>query len=529
MKKRTKHLVSLLVAAVTTTSLFVGCGANENPGDTIPDSTAQINGHDVLFDKPVHFNIMIPSHASYPFQEDWYVLDLIKEYTNVDFKITAVETGGFDEKLNLAMSSGELPDMISMIGGKAVQQYAPQGAFINIMEYMDQMPNFKKWYDEHPDIITNYLSADGGLYQFPVSEELGETDRRGWLIRQDILEKEGLSVPTTKDELYDVLVALKKAYPDSYPMVLRSMNGNMEQLAMLSYGWGTGFMATRYSRFLSYDYDKKEWYFGATTPEFKEMLEFYAKLYKEGLMIPNVLTLNTQGWQDAIANSDSFITVDYLSRIDFFNNSMRASNPDFTMAYMKPPVFNEKVGDKFAYCTEAKLGYAVASTTKNLDEVLKYIDWLYTDEAEELLTWGRPNELYTEAADGTRTWKNFTTAAEMKKGTGFETYGMYQRVDFAGELATFSPECKAATLEAKKHDLPMQPQLAYTSEEQNVIDTIGTNIATYVCEQVSKFLLGERSFDTWDAYVQEVENLGLDQLKAVHESSYTRALENQSK
>ena len=43
-------------------------------------------------------------------------------------------------------------------------------------------------------------------------------------------------------------------------------------------------------------------------------------------------------------------------------------------------------------------------------------------------------------------------------------------------------------------------------------------------EQVSKFLLGERSFNEWDSYVAEVEALGLADLKAVHESSYARVL-----
>ena len=50
------------------------------------------------------------------------------------------------------------------------------------------------------------------------------------------------------------------------------------------------------------------------------------------------------------------------------------------------------------------------------------------------------------------------------------------------------------------------------------------NIQTFVNEQISKFMLGERSFDTWDAYVDEVNSLGLDKLKAIHESSYARVL-----
>ena len=172
-----------------------------------------------------------------------------------------------------------------------------------------------------------------------------------------------------------------------------------------------------------------------------------------------------------------------------------ANNPEFTMAYMVPPAFNEDVGNQFAYSAKVLLGFVVSSQTKHLDEALAYIDWMYSDEGRELLTWGRPGDLYTEDAAGNRTWKEFSTAAEMKQATGFETFGFYQRDDFNGELSTFSPECRSAT-----------------------------NVKTFVDEQVSKFLLGERSFDEWDSYVAEVEALGLADLKAVHESSYARVL-----
>ena len=101
-----------------------------------------------------------------------------------------------------------------------------------------------------------------------------------------------------------------------------------------------------------------------------------------------------------MANSDSFITIDYLSRIDFFNKAMRESNPEFTMAYMVPPAFNEDVGNQFAYSAKVLLGFVVSSQTKHLDEALAYIDWMYSDEGRELLTWGRPGDLYTEDAAG---------------------------------------------------------------------------------------------------------------------------------
>lgn len=534
MKKRFHKILSLLCVAALLAGLLAGCSSASSgapaptPSSAAPASSdASGAGEPVsagpLFDKPVTISMLTASHASWPFQEDWYVLDVIKEYTNVDLEVTAVDTSGFAEKVNLTMSSGELPDLIFLTENSTVQQYAPQGAFVNILDYIDQMPHFKAWYEENQQYAANYMSADGGLYQFP-QKGVEETERRGWLYRKDIFDAQNLEMPATKEEFYDVLVALKKAYPDSYPLAFRSFAGSMAQMNMLLPSWGAYYLDTVDNRYFGYDYDTGEWKFGPTSPECKEMLEFFNKLYKEELLLPNFLTIDTKGWQDVMANSDSFITVDYLSRIDFFNKAMRESEPDFSMAYMTPPAFSEDVGNKFAYSAKVLLGLVVSSQTKHLDEVLAYVDWMYSDEGRDVLTWGRPGDLYDEAADGTRTWKDFNTAAEMKQATGFEVFGFYQLYDFNGELSTFSPECRSATEEARKYDLPQLPVLAFNDEEQEVVNTVGTNIKTFVDEQISKFLIGERSLDEWDAYVAEVEALGLDQLKAVHESSYARVL-----
>ena len=421
MKRTTKKSLALLSTAAFALSMLAGCsggssgssaGSDAATADTASESTAasetDATADGPLFSDPVEISMLIPSHASWPFQDDWYVIDMINEETNVDFKITSVDTEGFSEKLNLTMSSGELPDLIYLIGNAAVQQYAPQGAFVNILDHLDEMPNFKAWYEENQAYALNFMSADGGLYQFP-EQGVDETNRRGWLYRADVFEELGLEVPTNQDEFYDVLVKLKEAYPDSYPLAFRSFAGQLTQLNMIAPSWGTSFIDTGDNRFLGYDFETGEWTFGPTSPEFKEMLEFYNKLYEEGLLLPNFLTIDTKGWQDVMAASDSFITIDYLSRIDFFNNSMRESDPDFTMAYMAPPSFGENGVNKFAYSAKGVYGFVVSSQTKHLDEVLAYVDWMYSDEAKELLSWGRPGELYEEDAEGNRscicTWQ----------------------------------------------------------------------------------------------------------------------------
>ncbi len=159
-------------------------------------------------------------------------------------------------------------------------------------------------------------------------EGSGETGRRGWLYRADIFTKNNIAVPTSYDELYTALKKLKDIYPDTYPLVFRRNVANFELTAPQ---WGTG--QGRY-----YDYDKKVWRFGPIEPNYKEMVKYFHKLYQDKLIPPDWVTLDTKGWQDIISTSKAFVTFDYASRLDFYNVPMRKENPDFTLAYMIPPV-----------------------------------------------------------------------------------------------------------------------------------------------------------------------------------------------
>ena len=518
MKKKT---ISLILAVILCLGIVTGCTtggtSSANTSSNSQGGSTVSPGEGPLFSKPVSISIFTRSHPSWPYQDDWYVKKLIKEETNVDLDVTAVAEETFNEKISLVFSSGNLPDMIWSVGNNLVRQYGPQGAFINALDHVDKMPNFKKWYDANTDYALNYLSADGALYQLP-EQGADQSNRQGWMYRKDIFDKLHLSVPTNQDEFYNVLKALKKEYPNSYPLTFRD---GIDKFGMIAPSWGTSYFDATDNRMLGFDKQSNKWTFGPTQDSFKEMLQFYNKLYKEGLLIPNCLNIDTKGWQDVISNSDSFITLDYLSRIDFFNTPMRATNPEFTMAYMAPPAFGKEGINKFAYSAKDILGFVVSSKTKHLDEVLTYLDWMYSDKAVDLLSWGREGETY-KTVNNERKWLNFSTAAEMKQGTGFETDGFYERFNFDAESSLFSNEVKSAIEQARPYDLPQQPVLSYTEDELEIYSTVGDTVSTFVSEEASKFLLGERSFDTWDDYVKQVNAMGVDQLLKIHQDSYDR-------
>ena len=506
MKKLHKQVLSLATLSALLLTSFTGCSKDAaTTGEPTGDGKENVT-----------LSLMIPSHPSYPQEDDWEVIQYVKEATGVTLDIESVLNSGssFDERLNITMVGDGLPDLIFPINNNCVKKYGDVGAFVNLFDHMEQLPHFSKWYESNKEAVTPYLSADGSLYQFP-SVGLQESNRRGWLYREDIFAKHNLEVPTDSESLYTVLKELKTLYPDSYPLAFRS---ELAQLLMIAPSWNTDYFAANRHMYLD---ENDEFQFGPIDDEFKDMLMFFNKLYEEELLIPNFLTLDTAGWQEIMSTEQSFITIDYLSRIDFFNGPMRESNPDFNLKYMPPPKGGDNGVAMFPDSSVGLYGHIITSKTKNLDAALAYCDWYFSDEAVELISWGKEGETF-EVVDGTKEWIDFADQTELRIDTGLSCYGFYQVYDFDATIALFSEETQYAYQEAEKYDLKTQPILAFNKEEQKVVNTTLTSITTYVAENISKMLIGELEFSEWDNYVKTVEEMGLDQVRTIYSDSYAR-------
>ena len=287
---------------------------------------------------------------------------------------------------------------------------------------------------------------------------------------------------------------------------------------MIAPSWGTDYFAANRHMYLDAN---NEFQFGPVDDNFKEMLEFFNKLYEEELLIPNFLTLDTAGWQEIMSTDQAFITIDYLSRIDFFNGPMREINPEFNLQYMAPPQGGENGTAMFPDSRSGFYGHIITSKTKNLDEALAYCDWYYSEEAIELISWGKEGETF-QVVDGQKEWMTYDNQTELKVETGFSCYGFYQDYDFDATIALFTDELQHAYKEAVKYDLKAQPILAFNKEEQKVVETTISSITTYVEENMSKFLIGDLSFDQWDNYVKTIEDMGLESAKTIYRDSYER-------
>jgi len=62
-----------------------------------------------------------------------------------------------------------------------------------------------------------------------------------------------------------------------------------------------------------------------------------------------------------------------------------------------------------------------------------------------------------------------------------------------------------------------------------IINTTGNDIKKYRDENVSRFILGEKSLNDWNAYVEGLKKLGLDKVTNLYRTAYERAQKNAAK
>jgi putative aldouronate transport system substrate-binding protein len=510
MKKR----FSVFLTIILVLTLLAACSNAKNKGDSTNTSNEQAKGTttaDTTLQEKT-FTFLDYSNPSWPYNKDWPVWKFIKEKTGVTLDVQ-VPSGEMNDALNLTVASGNMPDLMFTFDKNLADKFGQQGALANILDYVDIMPNFKQWMDKYPQDTQNVLSADGKMYMFP-NQGIGLTNRMHYLYRKDIFEKNNLKEPATWDELYTVLKKLKQIYPNSYPFAFRD---GLQKMINISPAFET-------DDDVYYDFDKKEWRYGPVEDNYKKIVQYLKTFVKEGLMPPDFLSIDTKQWQDLMSTERTFVTIDYIGRIDFFNKPLRAEKPDFNLVFMPPPAGSTGGKQLNAFTQVASEGMMVSSTSKKIKDVMKYMDFFYSEQGRDLASWGKEGETYKVEGGKKVLGSDYADVSDYRKKTGVSTDGTYTWFDYDAHISLASKELKDAYEQAPKYDTVQQPQPAFTDQEMEILSTTGQEITKFRDENIAKFILGTKSMDDWGPYVAELKNLGLDKILQTYKTAYDRAL-----
>lgn len=214
MKKR--QVFSLAMAIVMAVSV-TACGNGKstgNPGTTEKTDAAGKGGSEKKEttaknggNVPLRW-LTTGDAAAKAIKSDDRIIAAINEKLGIDLTVEIVPEAN-TEKVNVAMASGDFPDVVTgAYGTSATQQWIDDGMVIPLNDYFDTMPNIKAWTDEY-----RWSAIDGKYYGLPFITQYGAANAL-IVMRQDWLDHLGLSYPKTLDEMKNVLLAFTNDDPD---------------------------------------------------------------------------------------------------------------------------------------------------------------------------------------------------------------------------------------------------------------------------------------------------------------------------
>ncbi len=224
----------------------------------------------------------------------WY-----EDLTNVRLNfVDIVEANAWQERLNLVLASGDLPEAImvqNVMSGQEVFANGVHGNFIPVDDLIEHwMPALRTTLESYPDYASQIVMPDGKRYSFPRLEGTCyhcTMSHKMWVYKP-WLDELGLDVPETTDDFYEMLVAFRNDDPnrtgraDTVPLAGAETGGWNTQ--PLSGFLMSAFIYTDPTSFLKRTNGRLE--FVANTDEWREGVRYMARLYRDGLLMPDAFT-----------------------------------------------------------------------------------------------------------------------------------------------------------------------------------------------------------------------------------------------
>lgn len=226
------------------------------------------------------------------------VHDYILKTLNIDLQLTCVSEN-FTQQLALAIASGDIPDLILM-EYRTYVEYAKEGLFADLTGLVDNYPELMEYVNtgDQGEVCWNRMKVDGAIYGVPTRSV--NTTMLTTAIRQDWLDNLNLQVPTTIDELTEVLRAFTEDDPDqnglndTYGLSTYGMH-NIYSMSYLSTIFGA-FGATPGQEYLLNDDGTVTT--NVISDEYKAAVSYLHDIYAAGYMDPEVFTnSNSQAYE----------------------------------------------------------------------------------------------------------------------------------------------------------------------------------------------------------------------------------------
>lgn len=449
------------------------------------------------------------------------------------------------------LASGDIPDI--MIGTDAFVDsdfVTFDGLFADMSGLItDYAPNIEKMFADHEDIYKLSQSASGAIYGIPKYQRWWPASWYRQYINKQWLDNLGLEIPTTLDELYDVLLAFKEQdanlngdatdeipfnfvinVPGSYsPYLLLSCYGQTFDLFQSAYGFCV--QDDVVGNFLA-------------SQEYKQLVLFYRKLYVNGLL-----------YQSAFTNDDASFTASCRMLAD-----QGYANVGFFWAWTSTDIVGSTLADQYVSFAPMKAtadqekdaawtyeyeqlnikdnAVVMSEACANKEAAMKFIDALYAPETSLQILFGDMGENIVKDTDGSYriltpteagapegydagAWKWKTTLADQGAGCIDDAMVVSQ---LPADIVTTSTDGQYINETLAKIDIEHNALhnmfLKFSDEDTATLAFIKNNIDTLCSAQFAEWTVNGGIEEGWDAYQANLEAAGLQEGIRLYQTAY---------
>nr|HPK64887.1 extracellular solute-binding protein [Sphaerochaeta sp.] len=470
--------------------------------------------------------------ATLPFKDTWLTVTEIQKRTGVKVNWEIIPIADYKTKVSLALNTGtNAPDVILYQSTKGENAaLALNGAIVPISDYPEWTPHFNarvKEFGLENDVDLLKLK-DGKRYYMPALFDVPFYDG-GLILREDLLKKYNLPVPKTFDDLYRVLKEFKRHAPDSYPLTILAGPRVLYRMTMPSWGVSLGKNGASGTNTLSWDYDKKQYFAGAISEEYKSYITFFRKLYAEGLLDPEMAEpIDGDRWTQKLATGKAMASYAYYDQI----GGVEANS---TIPGFKLQMYPALAGPAGAHHQEkSRTGGGVmfpikTSRRADFEQLVRAVDEMFfSEENAKLWCLGVEGVTYTVQNGKIVFADEFVNAKEgiyksmqVKHGTGSDVTQMVwvnarEMTKYDDNYARINAEVEAMGDVIRY--IPPTPK--FDDKQAEEAGSLQTPLHDAWERWNSAFLTGAKSIDRdWNAYVQEMKNLGIDRFLELYNSN----------
>jgi putative aldouronate transport system substrate-binding protein len=370
---KSSHMFKLFCVFMLAVIVITGCssGATHAPSDG--NQQAEKKG-------PTKISMMVIYYAAEPPKPDVAAFKKLQELTNTALDITWIPSSAYTEKLNVSVTSGDMPMamFVSQPMNATIVSSTRAGMFWEIGPLLKDYPLLS----QINKLAYHNLKIDGKDYGLPRPQPLGVDTV---IYRKDWLNNLGLKEPKTIEDVYQLAKAFQMNDPDK--------NGKNDTIGFATdtslaglnivlawYGAPNKFSVDQNGKFTA-DF---------MTKEYVDALRFFKRMYDDKVMNTDFVLTQTAQKVDLIRKgiAGMYFEANFNSAERQLDIRTHTPKAEIDIAYRIQGPKGERLLSALGYNARYMFSKTSVKTEAQLKDILAFFEKMQSPEVVTLLKWG---------------------------------------------------------------------------------------------------------------------------------------------